>query len=97
MEHEKSGSIAEDCLAISGGDRRTDLPSYLRYAKAAAYYATLMSSRVISLPFPVYYVLRGCAVAQWLACWTANREVRGSNPGQGQKFGSRFLCSLRPL
>ena len=25
----------------------------------------------------------------WFVCWTANREVRGSNPGQ--KFGLRFL------
>src|SRR6218665_1071270 len=26
--------------------------------------------------------IRGCAVAQWLQCWTAKRGVRGSNSGQ---------------
>jgi len=39
------------------------------------------------------YRLWGWAVAQWLACWTANHEVQGS----GQKFGSRYLLHLHPL
>src|SRR6218665_703889 len=36
-----------------------------------------------------------CFVAQWLACWTANRSGFKSQPGQ--KFGSRFHLQLRPL
>src|SRR6218665_1512649 len=31
-------------------------------------------------------VTRECAVVQWLACWTANQEVPGSNPGQGRMW-----------
>ena len=32
----------------------------------------------------------GCAVVLWIACWTANREVRGSNPGYGLSCLWRF-------
>src|SRR6218665_2260321 len=31
-------------------------------------------------------VKKGCVVAQWLACWTANRKVQDSNPSQGRNL-----------
>jgi len=33
---------------------------------------------------------------RWVACWTANREVRGSNLGQGRKLVREF-CSTSAL
>ena len=39
----------------------------------------------------------GRMVVWWLAGWTANHEVRGSNPRPGEKFGSRFLYHLHLL
>src|SRR6218665_2474715 len=46
---------------------------------------------------PFYLLFSTCAVAQWLACWTANREVRGSNPDQGRNLVRDFLFHLHPL
>ena len=40
----------------------------------------------------ISFTIRGCTVAQWLVCWTANREVQGSNPGQGRNLVWDF-CS----
>jgi len=31
------------------------------------------------------------------ACWTANREVRGSNHGQGRNVILRFLLHIRAV
>ena len=38
----------------------------------------------------------GCAVVQWLACWTANQEVRGSNLGQGRIWVQEFCSTCTP-
>src|SRR6218665_241300 len=37
-----------------------------------------------------------CAVVQWLARWTANREFRDSNPGQGRNLDRDFSSSCAP-
>ena|SRR6218665_543130 len=34
--------------------------------------------------------------AYWLVCWTAGREVRGSNPARTQEVGSRLQLHLSP-
>ena len=36
------------------------------------------------------------AAVWWLACWTANQEVQGSNPGQGRNLVLDF-CSTCAL
>src|SRR6218665_1504884 len=33
---------------------------------------------------------------RWLACWTANREVRGSNPGQDRNLVRDFCSTCAP-
>ena len=48
----------------------------------------------LPLPFPLHHLV------QWssgLACWTANSEVWGSNPGQGRNLVRDFWLHLRPL
>src|SRR6218665_1139443 len=39
----------------------------------------------------------GCAVVCWLACWIVNREVWGSNPGQGKNLYRDFCSSCGAL
>src|SRR6218665_4019164 len=38
----------------------------------------------------------GCMVVFWLVCWTASREVWGSNPGQGRNLVRGFCFTCAP-
>src|SRR6218665_16881 len=54
-----------------------------RYTKRGVVKKHLRGLRV-SRGFPMIQFQLGCAVGQWLSCWTANREVRGSNTGRAE-------------
>src|SRR6218665_2193034 len=40
--------------------------------------------------------VKGCVVVQRLACWTANHEVQGSNPGQDRNLYRDFSSNCAP-
>ena len=85
------------CMVASSGNTRARRPEFLILGPSANHnYVDAMVVCLILFHFSCIFHALGYTVAQWLACWAANSEVWGSNPGHGRNLVRDFCSTCAP-